>query len=92
MGLVASGRAVGVRAREASITDARDLAAIPLVESGDGAALPLTLVRADAAVSPSCSVLLRPSLWLPSYSRRRGSEWACRFGQRNGPRADMASA
>jgi hypothetical protein len=54
--------AVRARTREASMTVARDLAAIPLVEPGDGAELDLRLVRADAAVSPSCSVLLRPSL------------------------------
>ena len=57
------------------MSDARDLAAIPLVEPRDGPELHLTQVPAGVAVSPSCSVLLRPSLWLPSYSRRLGSEW-----------------
>jgi hypothetical protein len=74
------------------MSDARDLAAIPLVEPRDGPELHLTQVPAGVAVSPSCSVLLRPALWLPSYYRRRGSEWACRFGRRHGPRADGLSA
>jgi hypothetical protein len=71
------------------MSDARDLAAIPLVEPGEGAELHLGLVRAGAAVSQSCSVLLRPSPWLRSYSRRRGSKWGVPIGrQRFGSRAE----